>query len=71
MFAMRCNPCGHTAPMDDFCKTPIGGDLPHGTYQCPACRVAFRREIVGKATVYPSGLVIPAPVRIVACEGRL
>jgi hypothetical protein len=37
--AMTCR-CGHVAPMDDFCRTPVFGDLPAGIYQCPECGVA-------------------------------
>ena len=43
---LTCAHCGHTADLFDFCKTPITGELPEGTHQCPACRKAWRMEVI-------------------------
>lgn len=67
MMTITCGHCGHEADFFDFCKTPITGELPRGTHQCPACRKAWRMEKVGKGQLFPSGLFIPAsrrPVQI-------
>ena len=39
---ITCGSCGHSDHIDRFTATPIGGALPPGTYQCPACNVAIR-----------------------------
>lgn len=50
--------CGHEADIDEFCRTPVGGELPRGHYQCPQCRRAWsvRR---GPPRVGWSGMVLP------------
>ena len=67
---ITCGACGHAADFDDFCTTPVGGDLPAGQYQCPACLRAFRRKS-GPGTHYPSGLYVPGEAKIVTVETRL
>jgi hypothetical protein len=59
MMLLKCGRCGHEDDFDLFCQTPIGGDLPPGTHQCPACKRAWRMESQGDGKRYPSGLVIP------------
>lgn len=41
----RCGACGHTADLWEFCRTPVFGELQHGTFQCPACKRAIRRSV--------------------------
>ena len=44
---LSCGKCGHVADIEEFCHTPIMGDLPAGQYQCPACTYAFQRRAAG------------------------
>ena len=67
---MKCGFCGAVAPLDDYCRTPIYGELPRNVYQCPSCRRAVEKRY-GKATVYPSGFVMPGPVTLVEVGARL
>jgi len=59
MMLLKCGKCGHEADFEEFCRTPITGELPRGTHQCPACKRAWRMESTGKGIHYPSGLYIP------------
>jgi hypothetical protein len=36
--------CGHEADLLAFCKTPLFGELPKGHYQCPACKISWKRQ---------------------------
>ena len=36
--------CGHTADIDEFTRSPLGTELPGGSYQCPGCTRAWRIE---------------------------
>lgn len=70
---LTCGSCGHTADLDEFCRTPIAGDLPKGHFQCPSCRTAWQRKqsdyrivMVGK-----SPLIIPGKVELVPVDARL
>jgi hypothetical protein len=56
---LHCGKCGHEADFFDFCHTPITGELPSGTHQCPKCRKAWRMEKVEEDRRYDSGLFIP------------
>ena len=60
MMLLCCGQCGHEADFFDFCRTPITGDLPSGTHQCPKCKKAWQMESQGKGRFYESGLYIPA-----------
>jgi hypothetical protein len=44
--AITCGECGKTSDALEWTRRHLGGDLPKGVFQCPKCRVAFRR--VGK-----------------------
>lgn len=44
LFTITCGACGATAPVLDWTAAPITGDLPRGTYQCPSCHHAFKRQ---------------------------
>jgi hypothetical protein len=44
MVTLSCGFCGHVAPLDDFCKTDLYGDLPGGCHQCPSCSRAIVRS---------------------------
>lgn len=68
--SMTCRFCGYEGELDDFCRTPVSGDLPRGTYQCPKCRRAIRR-VTGKPTVHRSGFVMTGEVKLVEVEGVL
>jgi len=45
--AMSCGKCGHVDNLMAFGRSPLGMDLPRGTYQCPACRRAIERRSKG------------------------
>ena len=62
---LSCAKCGHEADFFDFCHTPITGDLPSGTHQCPACKRAWKMETTDKPQWFDSGLYIPAGRRAV------
>ena len=63
--AMTCGRCGYEADFLDFCHTPINGELPRGTHQCPACKRAWSMEKIEPDRRYASGLVIPGKRRAV------
>lgn len=56
---LRCGQCSHEDDFDAFCRTPITGELPNGTHQCPKCRKAWRMEVVEPGWHSPSGYYIP------------
>lgn len=68
---MTCGWCGHRADLDEFTRTPVGGDLPKNTFQCPACGRAFERRVSGPGVRYESGLYVPGPVELVPVPSRL
>lgn len=47
--------CGHVAPFGAFCTRPVSGQLPPGTWQCPACGEAWRtvksRDRLGRPVI--------------------
>jgi len=63
---LTCAKCGHESDFFDFCHTPIGGNLPGGTHQCPACRKAWKMEQSDEPQWFDSGLYIPAGRRAVS-----
>lgn len=63
MESMQCGFCRKSAPLNDFCHTPVLGALPKNVYQCPHCKRAFEKRF-GKSTVYASGLIIPGKVSL-------
>lgn len=67
---IRCGNCGHKADAWAFCETPVSGELPVGTFQCPACHVAFRM-CQGPPKIYESGFVVPGDVTIVEVDSVL
>lgn len=69
--ALTCRHCGHTADLFDFTATPITGELPSGTYQCPACRRAWRMEKTAPGRWTSSGFFIPPTMRAVAVPTML
>lgn len=56
---LTCAQCGHTDDFMLFCFTPITGELPSGTHQCPACKKAWRMEVVEPGKLFDSGYYIP------------
>ncbi len=42
MCNLHCGACGHSADLGEFCRTTMGGELPSGHYQCPACSIAWQ-----------------------------
>lgn len=68
---MTCVKCRHEADFFDFCTTPVTGELPNGTHQCPACRHAWRMEVVAPGRFYESGLYIPPERRAVVIPSVL
>ncbi len=69
--SITCGRCGQTADMDEFTKTPIGGDLPKGQYQCPFCNVAWKIEKDGEATILESGFVMPPKLKVVETDSQM
>ena len=65
MMALTCGKCGHTADFEEFCRTPITGELPPGTHQCPYCRRAWKMEKFEEGRWLEGGLWIPAGRRAV------
>lgn len=59
MMLLKCAKCGHEADFEEFCHTPITGDLPRGTHQCPNCKRAWRMEKIEPDRIYDCGLIIP------------
>jgi hypothetical protein len=68
---ITCGSCGQSADIDAFTRTPVGGELPKNTFQCPACGCAFERRVKGPGTRYESGLYVPGPMEVVRVETRL
>lgn len=68
---LTCGKCGHETDFFDFCHTPITGDLPRGTHQCPACKHAWRMEKVQPDQFFPSGLFIPGQRKAVTIPSML
>jgi hypothetical protein len=60
-FLLSCSICGKASPLMEWTETKIHGPLPLGTYQCPACSAAFRRQWNPKKD-YGRGGVECAPV---------
>ena len=44
--SITCGHCGKQADWDRWISTATG-PLPHGVYQCPHCRYAFKRQSTG------------------------
>ena len=44
---ITCSECGKSTDALAWRETPITGELPPETYQCPSCRMAFVRERTG------------------------
>ena len=61
---ITCGQCGHKANLESWTSTPFNGELPQGTYQCPNCRYAFKRQ-AEQGTTFPSGLYIPGKITLV------
>ena len=65
---LKCGKCGHEDDFFEFTKTPVFGELPRGSHQCPSCKKAWKMEKVGEARTFQSGgefLHIPADRKIV------
>jgi len=70
---VTCGACNHTADLDEFCRTPIFGELPPGEHQCPACGIAFKRKM-GEwkfFTFQGERHAIPGKCELVPVDGRL
>jgi uncharacterized protein YlaI len=67
---IKCGFCGHTDNIERWTQTPIYGNLPAGTYQCPHCGRAFER-VPGKPRVFSSGFTVPGKVSLVPVATRL
>lgn len=71
---VTCGRCGHQADVDLWTRTTVQGELPPGQFQCPGCRLAFRRKEVEPGRTVRAGaerMYIPGRVALVPCEGRL
>lgn len=72
-FTINCGYCGCSDEFDAFTRTPLGGDLPNGQYQCPKCRVAWKVQ-GSEFRVLRSGsdlMIIPGKVEVVPVQGRM
>jgi len=67
---ITCGACGHEDDYILFTRTPIFGDLPKDTFQCPACGIAIARRY-GDPVVYESGFVAPGKMDVIIVEARL
>lgn len=63
--SMTCRKCGHEDDFFAFCETPVSGELPNGTHQCPKCRKAWRMEKIEEGRWMEGGLYIPPGRRAV------
>lgn len=70
---ITCGSCGTVAALEDFCRTPLFGELPVGHFQCPGCGVAWQRRESGYRILRSEGsaTIIADRVDIVLVEGRL
>lgn len=69
---LKCE-CGHSADLIEFCRTPIGGELPPGQFQCPGCGRAWRRR-ESEHRILRAGsemTIIPGKVEIVPVDAQL
>ncbi len=41
---IKCGNCDYVGDIEEFSSTPIFGELPHDTFQCPACNFAIKRQ---------------------------
>ncbi len=41
---IRCGACGYEGVYEDFCRTPIFGELPNNEFQCPSCATRVVRH---------------------------
>lgn len=57
--------CGHTADLSEFDQTPVNGDLPAGTFQCPKCKHAWTYRAVGTGRLICGGTHWIPPDRVV------
>lgn len=70
---VTCGRCGCVADLDEFCRTPVFGELPKGEHQCPGCGYAFKRTM-SEFKFFKVGhevLSIPGKVELVPVGGRL
>lgn len=67
---ITCGACGHQADYLEFTRTPLFGDLPKDTFQCPKCKTSIKRTY-GTPTVYDTGYVAPGPMSLDIVEARL
>lgn len=69
---MKCR-CGYEADLGEFSRTPIAGELPPGHFQCPACRVAWKRQESGHRLFHlgTEVMIIPGKTEIIPVEGSL
>lgn len=72
MINITCS-CGFTDDLIVFTRTAVFGDFPPGQFQCPACKVAWRRKESEHRllTAGSESIVIPGRVEILANEVRL
>lgn len=65
--------CGHEADLDEFCRTPVSGELPKGHYQCPGCGYAWQRK-ESEHKIITNGfesMMIPGKVELLPVSARL
>ena len=72
MITLSCK-CGHVDELDKFCRTTIGGDLPPGQFQCPACNYAWQRRESEHRIIRAGSecMIVPGKIQLVQTEARL
>ncbi len=69
---LKCK-CGHETSMDEFCRTPVFGELPAGQYQCPSCGFAWGKKYTDYKilTAGSEQILIPGKTVLYQREARL
>ena len=63
--SITCGKCKKTSPFDQWCTTPVNGELPKNQEQCPFCKAGFAIERKGQAQVFDDGFIIPPDNQVV------
>jgi hypothetical protein len=56
--------CGHEADFMEFRTSPVAGELPRHTYQCPKCKKAWKVQC-GKPWKGWSGMILPGKTEVI------
>lgn len=57
--------CGYMGAYDEFCFTPVFGELPRGEFQCPACKQAWTvRDVKHEKYNWVTRKAVPISTRL-------